>query len=296
MKLLKSLVLALGLVGATSSYALEANTARGSVTLEKPLSDQVVVYELSALDTLDALGVHPKGVPNPIRLDYLKEDLKESTVVGTLFEPDLEKLNSIQPEAIIIGGRMAAKYDEISKIAPVLDMTNSGVNVERAQELLKEYGKIFGKEAKAEELGKILADELAQTKAAVKGKGKALMILVNGQRIASFGVKSRFGYLFNDFGLTPVDENQSDARHGNPVSFEFIREMNPDWIIVMDRTSTVGAKGDSAKVVLDNALLKDTKAFKNNHVVYLDGSSYLASGGYQQMMRELKLLREAFSK
>lgn len=296
MKLLKSLVLALGLVGATSSYALEANTARGSVTLEKPLSDQVVVYELSALDTLDALGVHPKGVPNPIRLDYLKEDLKESTVVGTLFEPDLEKLNSIQPEAIIIGGRMAAKYDEISKIAPVLDMTNSGVNVERAQELLKEYGKIFGKEAKAEELGKILADELAQTKAAVKGKGKALMILVNGQRIASFGVKSRFGYLFNDFGLTPADENQSDARHGNPVSFEFIREMNPDWIIVMDRTSTVGAKGDSAKVVLDNALLKDTKAFKNNHVVYLDGSSYLASGGYQQMMRELKLLREAFSK
>jgi len=296
MKLLKSLVLALGLVGATSSYALEANTARGSVTLEKPLSNQVAVYELSALDTLDALGVHPKGVPDTIRLDYLKEDLKGSTAVGTLFEPDLEKLNSIQPEAIIIGGRMAAKYDEISKIAPVLDMTNSGVNVERAQELLKEYGKIFGKEAKAEELGKALADELAQNKAAVKGKGKALMILVNGQLIASFGVKSRFGYLFNYFGLTPADDNQSDARHGNPVSFEFIREMNPDWIIVMDRTSAIGAKGDSAKVVLDNALLKDTKAFKNNHVVYLDGSSYLASGGYQQMMRELKLLREAFSK
>ena len=45
--------------------------------------------------------------------------------------------------------------------------------------------------------------------------------------------------------------------------------------------------------MLDNALLKDSKAFKNNQVIYLDSSSYLASGGYQQMLRELTLLREA---
>ena len=119
------------------------------------------------------------------------------------------------------------------------------------------------------------------------------MIMVNGPKIASFGTKSRFGYLFNDFGWQAADTNESTARHGQPVSFEFIRQLDPDWLIVMDRSSAIQAKGENAKAVLDNALLKDSKAFKNNQVIYLDSSSYLASGGYQQMMRELTLLREA---
>lgn len=295
MQFFKSLIFAWGFISATSSYALEVNTARGSVKFDKPLTNQVAVYELSALDTLHALGIHPKGVPNKARVDYLEEVFKEGSNVGTLFEPDMEKLNSIQPEAIIIGGRMAAKYDELSKIAPVVDMTNSGVNIERAQALLKEYGTLFGKEEKAVELSKNLSAEVEKTKEVLKNKGNALMIMVNGQKVSSFGDKSRFGYLFNDFGLIPADKSESDARHGNPVSFEFIREMNPDWIIVLDRTSAVGGKGDSAKAVLENSLLKDIKAFKNHHVIYLDNSSYLASGGYHQMMVELKLLREAFS-
>ena len=61
----------------------------------------------------------------------------------------------------------------------------------------------------------------------------------------------------------------------------------------MDRSSAIQAKGENARAVLDNTLLKDTKAFKNKQVIYLDSSSYLASGGYQQMMIELKLLRDA---
>ncbi|NOL50034.1 siderophore ABC transporter substrate-binding protein [Pelistega europaea] len=296
MQFFKSLIFALGVISATSSYALEVNTARGAVKFDKPLTNQVAVYELSALDTLHALGVHPKGVPNKARVDYLEQVFKEGTNVGTLFEPDMEKLNGIQPEAIIIGGRMSPKYDELRKIAPVIDMTNPGVNVERAQTLLKEYGVLFGKEEKAAELSKNLATELEKTKEALKNKGNALMIMVNGQKVSSFGDKSRFGYLFNDFGLIPADKSESDARHGNPVSFEFIREMNPDWIIVLDRTSAVGGKGDSAKTVLENSLLKGIKAFQNKHVIYLDNSSYLASGGYHQMMVELKLLRDAFSK
>ena len=48
------------------------------------------------------------------------------------------------------------------------------------------------------------------------------------------------------------------------------------------------------KVVLDNPLLKNTTAFSKNQVIYLDASSYLASGGYHQLMAELELLTQAF--
>lgn len=293
-KLSIALLSFLGLM--TSSLALEVETSRGSMSFEKALSEKVAVYEVSALDTLGALGIKPAGVPDSVNVDYLQETIKDGTNVGTLFEPDMESLNQLKPEAIIIGGRMAAKYDAIKGLAPVIDMTNSGMSVSRTKDLLMSYGTLFGKSEKAQELSQRFDEELKLTKEAIKGKGKALMIMVNGQKIASFGVKSRFGYLFNDLGWEPADDNQSDARHGNPVSFEFIREMNPDWIIVMDRMNATGGKGENAKTVLDNALLKGTTAFQKNQVVYLDSSSYLASGGYQQMMRELKLLRDAVTR
>lgn len=293
-KLSITLLSFLGLM--TSSLALEVETSRGSMSFEKALSEKVAVYEVSALDTLGALGIKPAGVPDSVNVDYLQETIKDGTNVGTLFEPDMESLNQLKPEAIIIGGRMAAKYDAIKGLAPVIDMTNSGMSVSRTKDLLMSYGTLFGKSEKAQELSQRFDEELKLTKEAIKGKGKALMIMVNGQKIASFGVKSRFGYLFNDLGWEPADDNQSDARHGNPVSFEFIREMNPDWIIVMDRMNATGSKGENAKTVLDNALLKGTTAFQKNQVVYLDSSSYLASGGYQQMMRELKLLRDAVTR
>lgn len=293
-KLSITLLSFLGLM--TSSLALEVETSRGKMSFEKALSEKVAVYEVSALDTLGALGIKPAGVPDSVNVDYLQETIKDGTNVGTLFEPDMESLNQLKPEAIIIGGRMAAKYDAIKGLAPVIDMTNSGMSVSRTKDLLMSYGTLFGKSEKAQELSQRFDEELKLTKEAIKGKGKALMIMVNGQKIASFGVKSRFGYLFNDLGWEPADDNQSDARHGNPVSFEFIREMNPDWIIVMDRMNATGGKGENAKTVLDNALLKGTTAFQKNQVVYLDSSSYLASGGYQQMMRELKLLRDAVTR
>lgn len=294
MRVLKLGAVLLSLLGfMANSVAVEVETSRGKMSFEKSLSEKVAVYEVSALDTLSALGIQPAGVPDSVNVDYLQDTLKAGTKVGTLFEPDLEILNQLKPEAIIIGGRMSAKYDVIKGLAPVVDMTNAGVSISRTKELLKSYGVLFDKSDKAEELSQRFDEELKLTKEAIKGKGKALMLMVNGQKIASFGVKSRFGYLFNDLGWEPVDNNQSDARHGNPVSFEFIREMNPDWIIVMDRMNATGAKGENAKAVLDNALLKGTTAFQKNQVIYLDSSSYLASGGYQQMMREFKLLRDA---
>ena len=291
---LKFISAGLALAISSTAYAVDINTARGSVSFPQSLSARVAVYDMAAMDTLESLGVKPQGVVAPLLVDYLNQNQTEDAVkIGTLFEPDMEALNRLKPEAIIIGGRMAPKHDELTRIAPVVDVTNTGVSVETSLKLLQELGKLFAKEERSAQLQKSLIDELNLTKATLQNQGKALMIMVNGPKIASFGVNSRFGYLFNDYGWQAADTNESRARHGQPVSFEFIRKLDPDWLIVMDRSSAIQAKGENARAVLDNALLKDTKAFKNKQVIYLDSSSYLASGGYQQMMIELKLLREA---
>ena len=277
------------------AHAVEVETVRGAAQVPEQVNS-LAVYDIAALDSLKALGIQPKGVIKDVYVDYLADMSKKAEVnIGTIKDPDLEALNGMSPDLVVIGGRMAPNYDVLSKVAPTLDMTMNGKAAFRQGfDRIATYGKIFKKEEEAAILIANLENALKQAQEAVKGKGNALMIMVNGPKIASFGAESRFGYLFNEIGIEPADLNKNDATHGQPVSFEFIQKLNPDWVIVMDRTSAINAKGENAKVVLDNALLKNTTAFSKNQVIYLDSSSYLSSGGYQQLMTELELLTQAF--
>ncbi|WP_261796547.1 ABC transporter substrate-binding protein [Pelistega indica] len=160
-------------LAAISVQAVEVQTAHGNVKFDKPLSDNIAVYDVGALDSITALGITPKGTSDAVGVSYLQDVYKQSTKVGTLFEPDLEKLNALKPEAAFIGGRMSPKYEEIQKVVPVVDMSNpKGVvyNISRTKEVLTEYGKLFAKEDKAAELNKNLDEELEKTKQLTQGK------------------------------------------------------------------------------------------------------------------------------
>jgi iron complex transport system substrate-binding protein len=80
------------------------------------------------------------------------------------------------------------------------------------------------------------------------------------------------------------------------VSFEFIREANPDWLLVLDRAAAVGSNEQAARVTLDNELVAETTAWKKGQVVYLPAPDfYIAAGGVQSLERVLATVTEAFS-
>ena len=92
----------------------------------------------------------------------LQPDPKE---VDTTFEPDLEALNAIQPQATLIGSRMAEKYEELSSIAPTLDMSIDTTNMyESSKQRLHELGALFGKIDQAFKLQKISIVSLMKLK------------------------------------------------------------------------------------------------------------------------------------
>lgn len=79
------------------------------------------------------------------------------------------------------------------------------------------------------------------------------------------------------------------------MSFEFVAEANPDWLLVIDRGAAVGQGGEAAAATLDNPLIAGTTAGKAGQIVYLDGSAmYLASGGVQSLSGALTQLTQAF--
>ena len=281
---------------ATATHAAEIRTARGPVDVPE-LPERVAVFDLAALDTLDRLGIKPAGVPQKLYLPQL-EHLKSGTkAVGDIFEPDLEALSELAPDLIVLGGRTSPKLDSTARVATSVDMTMDGDDlVEQAKLRLADYGTLFGKQAEAQAIAMELDRDIEATRAAVAGKGKALIVMTNGPKVTAYGPGSRFGWVHATLELPPAIAAVQQAIHGEVVSFEFIHKTNPDWLLVVDRAAAIGSGEQGAYATLDNELVAGTTAWKKGQVVYLPAADfYIAAGGIQATQRVLATIREAFS-
>lgn len=278
--------------------SVKVQTAHGeAVVPQNP--ERVAVYDLGAVDTLSKLGVKIGASVDSQNLAYLDVPLKDAVKAGTLFEPNYEALNAYNPQVIIIGSRMAKDKvsDELAKLAPTIDMTAQTDNMkESAKARIDAYGRIFGKQAEADALKAEIDKTFADAKAAAQGKGKGLVILVNAGKLSAFGPDSRLGgWIHRDIGVPPADEAIKEGSHGQPVSFEYIKEKNPDWLFVLDRSAAIGEEGQAAREVLNNPLVAQSTAWKKGQVVYLPPETYLAAGGAQELLNAGNLLKDAFS-
>ncbi len=85
--------------------------------------EKVAILDVAAIDSLHALGVLPAGRPDNTLVDYLGDVTEAAKPVGTLFEPDLEALATLEPDLIVAGGRSATQLDAVSQVAMAIDMT-----------------------------------------------------------------------------------------------------------------------------------------------------------------------------
>lgn len=272
---------------ATTAHAedLTITTATGDATVASG-PETIAVLDAAAIDTISALGVTVNAVPAMPPLSYLSDVFETAQPAGSLFEPDFEALAVLGPDLIIAGGRSSTQVQPLSEIAPTIDMTVWGEDmIAQAQDRIAAYGAIFDQEAMAAELSAALDARLADAGAAVEGQGEALILLTNGGNVSAYGDDSRFGWLHSALNLPEAFPDLTQETHGEAVSFEFIAEVNPDWILVIDRAAAIGQDGEAAAATLDNPLVASTTAAQNGQIIYLSSAPlYLAGGGVQSMM------------
>lgn len=289
---LATLIFTLDVFAAT----IKVETARGKATV--PLNPQkVVVLDVGVLDNLVLLGVIDKVgvIPQRKYLKNLKANFSNKIEGGTLFEPDFEAIAKYNPDLIIVAVRSAKQLDALSKIAPTIDMSTDNDNfIKTAKDRVIAFGEIFNKKRQAANLIKDLDKKVAMAKRTTRGKGKALLIMVNGNKLAASGAGGRFGWLHKDLGIGLAVEGVSTDRHGQPISVEFIKQHNPDWLLVFDRLAAIGRKGPKASDVLNNAIVKDTKAWKNKNIYHIDFALYLEVGGLTGINKTIDGVIEAF--
>ncbi len=250
---------------------------------------RVVAIDFTAVDLLDALGLGDRivAMPKDSAMPHLQKyiDNKNIANVGGMKDFDAEKIKALKPDLIFISGRLAAKYKEISAIAPTIinavDYTIGAFN--SIEKMGLRNASVFGKEAEFKEKFAPLKARLEAVQKASKGK-TAMIINIVGAEAIVMGDGGRMSMVPRSFGFTNPATKEKTGR-STAKSLEAIAKHEPDYIFVLSKDMAVGAKGAvPAEQTMDSEILRGTKAFKNGRIAYVTPSIwYLAEGGIHGM-------------
>ncbi|MGY1630708.1 siderophore ABC transporter substrate-binding protein [Geodermatophilus sp. SYSU D01186] len=282
----------------TVSFTWDRNTAAEDeepvleeTTVDVPKNpERIVVFDMASLDTIGALGGEIAGAPLDSVPGYLEQYLADDAFnAGTLFEADIIEIESQQPDLIVIGGRSSALYEDLSEIAPTVDLGLRGSYTENLERNTTFLGEVLGAEDEAAAAISEIEAGIEEARAATADAGTGLGLMVSGGELSAMapagddasGRGARGGLIYDAFGVQPVVEDIQAATHGEPVSFEFLLETDPDHLWVVDRDAATGEEGaQAAAAVLDNDIVEQTTAFRNGQIHYLDPVAwYVVFGG-----------------
>lgn len=198
------------------------------------------------------------------------------TDVGSMTDPSVEKLLEIQPDVIIMYAGWYEKYGEkVEKIAPVIVVDSNENNWQGA---LQEFGKIFGKEDKAEaEIARIetlITDSKQQLEA--YGDQTFGVTMLGNKQFWAFTTQFVFNK-DNGLGLNPPNNYVDMSSKGEEISLEGLAAMNPDYMFVADIGGSTANLTTYLQSLENDPVWNSLQAVKNGHIYELDSS--IAAGG-----------------
>lgn len=281
------LVSSLTLAPAALSQDKVISTPQGEVALSG-VPTKVLTQDWAVFDDLNALGVVVAGVPSSNAPSYLATAIPtDAEQIGSLFEPDYEGIAAAEADVYFVAARSASAFETAKDILPTIDLSVDNADIVAGVKAnMTKLGEIFERTDKAADLNAALDAKVAEVAAAAQGKGTALVLVTNAGKLGVYGPDSRLSWIYNNAGMPSALADIADGDHGgDAVSFEFLLEVNPDWVFVVDRDAGTGENTGAAAALLDNELFNQTTAAKQGQIVYLDPqASYISMHGYQGVM------------
>ena len=241
---------------------------------------KTVVLDLALLDILHALDVPVAAVSNGRFSGTLAQYGEDSVPkVGSMFEPDVDAIRAIDPDLIIAGRRSTKAYSTFADVAPTINLAFDQQNlVASVTDTTRTLASLYGKQDVANPLLEKLDASVKELHAKTAKAGKGLLVFTTGGKLISQGPESRFGVLFNGFGVQPAMTDFPEGK-GVLLTAESLQELNPDWIYVIDRDASLGKDETPAQQLLTEAQVKKTTAGKKGQVVYLDAANWYMLDG-----------------
>ncbi|WP_434279094.1 siderophore ABC transporter substrate-binding protein [Acinetobacter sp. CE-15] len=289
-----SMIAAISLSGCDKKPAADAN--QGAQKLATPIMvkhelgttsiayhpQRAAVLDMNEADFLDQLSIPIAGMPKdyvPHFLQKYKDDQKVQDL-GAIVQPNMERIYTLKPDIILMTPLQANQYQALSKIAPTvhydINFNNSQQHhIEAIKAHLITLGQIFNQQQLATQKVDALDAKLAEVRKITANRPeKALVVLHNNGAFSNFGVQSRYGFVFNAFGVKPASTVVDTSLHGQPISSEFIKQADPDILYIVDRTAVMEHRPTIDAERVSNPLLRQTKAWKNGKVVFVDADAW----------------------
>lgn len=284
--------LVLGLTGCQSSMTVTTDNNQTVVVPKSP--SKVVVMNYGALDTLDALGQGSivVGAPLSVLPSYL-EQYKNANIAdtGNMKEPSIDAIKQAKPQLIIIDGRQASRTKELSKIAPVINLSVDAKNyLESTKNHINVLAEITDTKQNASNLIQALnikitnAQSVAQSnpkKAIVAIHNDGKMILINASSSAVLihdvlKVKRAVPFFIQSM-------NAGDKPKPIFIDNNYVSTIKPDIIYVVDRSKAIGQTA-----MKDDFFDAKVLATSKTEVVYLTPDLwYLSGGGAESLNRQI---------
>ena len=197
--------------------------------------------------------------------------------LGGTREPNLEKIVEIEPDLIIAAfGVHDAILDNLRKIAPTVAVSRKD-SFGTWQGTLREYGKILGEQALAEERITDLEGLIAEARNTLSAhSGETVALVRTLEKDVNYWMPD---YLYSQeggVGLTSALEKPDGVAAGAAVSYEGFADTNPDYIFLYE--DALDESDETIwKSLEDNSLWNSMNAVKNGRVYVLDRSAF--SGG-----------------
>lgn len=289
-----SMIAAISLSGCDKKPAADAN--QGAQKLATPIMvkhelgttsiayhpQRAAVLDMNEADFLDQLSIPIAGMPKdyvPHFLQKYKDDQKVQDL-GAIVQPNMERIYTLKPDIILMTPLQANQYQALSEIAPTvhydINFNNSQQHhIEAIKAHLITLGQIFNQQQLATQKVDALDAKLAEVRKITANRPeKALVVLHNNGAFSNFGVQSRYGFVFNAFGVKPASTVVDTSLHGQPISSEFIKQADPDILYIVDRTAVMEHRPTIDAERMSNPLLRQTKAWKNGKVVFVDADAW----------------------
>lgn len=278
--------------------------AMGSTEIaEKPL--RIVALDPSYVDATLLLGAELVGYAqyrqdpeNPFApyLGDVSEQTADAVNVGTMAEPDLEKILALEPDLIISAKvRQEALYPQLSKIAPTVFSESTGPTWKENVVLL---GQAIGEQERAEDLVQAYEDRAAAVGEAILAENPeatySLLRFAGEDTARLYATDSFIGEIMTDMGI-PRPEGAPDTTESIfvPLSAEQILEADADLIMV-SAWLPEGAEGDASRSQKERFESNPLWERLTGEILEVDDATFLASVSIQGAHAVISTLAEHY--
>ena len=294
-RVLLILLIAISLVGCGSSLKKDdassnAKQASFAITDQKgrqisfdKTADKIVSLSPANTEILFALGLNERIIGVTQYCNY-PEQAKEKTVIGTITDPNIEKIVSLQP-GVVFSSTMAKEPVDKLEQAGIKVVVIDPKNIDEVWQAIQLIGQVTGVESKSNELISNMKSELNTIEQKIstlsQDKRPVVYFEVWHDPIMTAGPKTFINYIIESAGGINL-ANDSETEWPSYSSEKIIAE-NPDFIVL-------GHNGQNTDAMLKRSGWSKVKAVQNKQIIEVDPDVFNRPG--PRIVEAVKILAQ----